>query len=173
MKTDLFPWLSTQSTHTLALLVASLSIVVYLNGLHGELVFDDAEAIGKSRNVHMPLDVARILTDDYWGTPMASNRSHKSWRPLTVLTFRWNFVLHKLSPYGYHVVNVALHAAVSVLFFVLCMRVVFPGRRSLAAASALIFAVHPIHTEAVASIVGRAELLSARKAYSRQSYHSY
>ena len=96
---DLFPWLAAQTTHVLALLVVVLSVAVYLNGLHGELVFDDAEAIGKSRNVHLPLNITRLLTDDYWGTPMASNRSHKSWRPLTVLTFRWNFVLHRLATY--------------------------------------------------------------------------
>ena len=40
--------------------------------------------------------------------------SHKSYRPLTVLTFRLNYVLHGLRPVGFHLVNVVLHAAVSV-----------------------------------------------------------
>ena len=37
----------------------------------------------------------------------------QSYRPLTVLTFRWNFMVHGLDPYGYHVVNSAVHAVVT------------------------------------------------------------
>ncbi|CAI8032112.1 Protein O-mannosyl-transferase TMTC3, partial [Geodia barretti] len=90
---------------------------------------------------------------------MASEYSHKSYRPLTVATFRLNYMLHELEPLGYHLVNVLLHSAVVYLYVLLCGVVfseVWP-----ALIAGLLFAVHPIHTEAVTGLVGRAELLSA------------
>jgi tetratricopeptide (TPR) repeat protein len=59
---------------------------------------------------------------------------------------------------GYHAVNVALHAGASVLVYALASRWLSFGG---AAIAALLFAVHPLHVEAVANIVGRAELLAA------------
>ncbi|CAH2092283.1 unnamed protein product [Euphydryas editha] len=44
-------------------------------------------------------------------------QSHKSYRPLTVLTFRWNYAVHGLQPAGYHLVNLLLHALVSLLYY--------------------------------------------------------
>lgn len=43
-------------------------------------------------------------------------KSHKSYRPLCVLTFRWNYMIHELNPMGYHLVNTVLHAIVSALY---------------------------------------------------------
>lgn len=75
-------------------------------------------------------------------------RSHKSYRPLTVLTFRLNYLLSELSPATYHLFNVVLHAAVCILFLRFC-RLLMDRTTSLVAA--LLFAVHPIHTEAVST----------------------
>lgn len=44
-------------------------------------------------------------------------QSHKSYRPLCVLTFRWNYLLHGLDPYGYHLVNILFHIIVTLLYF--------------------------------------------------------
>lgn len=73
-------------------------------------------------------------------------RSHKSYRPLTVLTFRLNYLFSELSAASYHLLNVVLHAMVCVLFLRVC-RLFLDRTSSLVAA--LLFAVHPIHTEAV------------------------
>lgn len=73
-------------------------------------------------------------------------RSHKSYRPLTVLTFRLNYLFSELSAASYHLLNVVLHAVVCVLFLRVC-RLFLDKTSSLVAA--LLFAVHPIHTEAV------------------------
>jgi tetratricopeptide (TPR) repeat protein len=63
------------------------------------------------------------------------------------------------SPTSYHLVNVVLHGLVSLLVFYFARTLL--SSTWLATVTALLFAVHPIHTEAVASIVGRAELLAA------------
>ena len=89
---------------------------------------------------------------------MDKEQSHKSYRPLTVLSFRLNYLLHELQPLGYHLVNLLLHAGVTLLYHSLCARLL---SRPAAALAALLFAVHPVHTEAVTGVVGRAELLAS------------
>ncbi|KAJ8675843.1 hypothetical protein QAD02_011629, partial [Eretmocerus hayati] len=85
-------------------------------------------------------------------------QSHKSYRPLCVLTFRWNYMIHQLDPMGYHLLNVLLHVGVCLLYFRTCL-MFLPDLASFM--SAMLFAVHPIHTEAVTGVVGRAETLSS------------
>lgn len=53
----------------------------------------------------------------YFSLLFPQEQSHKSYRPLCVLTFRWNYSLHGLEPYGYHLVNMLLHLVVSLLYF--------------------------------------------------------
>ncbi|OWR48147.1 hypothetical protein KGM_205675 [Danaus plexippus plexippus] len=87
-----------------------------------------------------------------------AEQSHKSYRPLTVLTFRWNYAIHGLQPAGYHLVNLLLHALVSLLYYRVCA-MFLPEFASFVAA--ILFVVHPIHSEAVTGVVGRAEMLSS------------
>lgn len=61
---------------------------------------------------------------------------------------RWNYALSGLDPWSYHAVNVALHAAVSFLFAWLCRHCLGLSKFSSLLAASL-FAIHPIHTEAV------------------------
>lgn len=58
---------------------------------------------------------SKLLENDFWGTPLSDRGSHGSYRPLCVATFRLNHLLGGLEPWGYHLVNVALHAACTVL----------------------------------------------------------
>jgi len=107
--------------------------------------------------------ISKIFSNDFWGLPLKRNDSHKSYRPITVLTFRWNFFFGRLNPIGYHVVNVLLQSLVSMLFLHVCTRI-FNGHvrsqtNSLSLLCGLFFATHPIHTEAVANVVGRFDVL--------------
>lgn len=65
-----------------------LAIVVYLNGLNGDFVHDDIFAIKRNRDVTGSNGLIDVMFNDFWGAPMSSNASHKSYRPLTILTFR-------------------------------------------------------------------------------------
>ncbi|CAB1423748.1 unnamed protein product [Pleuronectes platessa] len=96
-----------------------------------------------------------IFYDDFWGTLLTHSGSHKSYRPLCTLSFRLNHAVGGLEPWGYHLVNVALHGAVTGLFTALARLLLGGGLWSLLAG--LLFASHPIHTEAVAGVVGRAD----------------
>lgn len=62
--------------------------------------------------------IETLLTDIlFFFVCLLQEQSHKSYRPLCVLTFRWNYATHGLDPLGYHLVNVILHIVVSVLYF--------------------------------------------------------
>ena len=95
----------------------------------------------------------QLLANDFWGTPLRHPGSHKSFRPVCVATFRLNYWLHGLRPAGYHAVNIACHSVNSLLFLLLLVKLT--GSRQLAILAGLAFAVHPVHTEAVAGVVGR------------------
>ena len=129
-------------------LVAAL---VYLNTLDCGFCFDDLLAIESNQDLRSSTPWGNLIWDDFWGTPMHIEGSHKSYRPLCVATFRLNYLLHELQPMGYHLVNVLLHSAVCYLYVQLC-GVVFSAVWP-ALIAGLLFAVHPIHTEAVSEVV--------------------
>ena len=133
------------------LAVLSVAILCYWNTLSGELVHDDRFAIKENMDLRPTVPFAQVFANDFWGKPMADPTSHKSYRPLTVLTFRVNYALHQLSPWGYHAVNVALHAVASCLVVLVSWVVVF-GALQPAVTTGLLFAAHPVHTEAVSGL---------------------
>ncbi|GAB1295529.1 Dolichyl-phosphate-mannose--protein mannosyltransferase [Apodemus speciosus] len=139
-------------------LIVSVVAACYWNSLFCGFVFDDVSAILDNKDLHPSTPLKTLFQNDFWGTPMSEERSHKSYRPLTVLTFRLNYLLSELKPMSYHLLNTVFHAVVSVVFLKVCR--LFLDKRS-SVIAALLFAVHPIHTEAVTGVVGRAELLSS------------
>ncbi|XP_015513359.1 protein O-mannosyl-transferase TMTC1 [Neodiprion lecontei] len=139
--------------------VALVATGCYLNALGGDFVHDDIPAIVRNKDVLASSSVANILRDDFWGTPMQDPNSHKSYRPLTTLTFRLNYLTAGLTPMWFHATNVALHAAACVLVTKVSLAVA-SLRPGFAALTGLLFAAHPIHTEAVTGIVGRADVLA-------------
>ena len=132
---------------TVAAICALVGSLVFLNSLGLQLCFDDTAAIKDNADLRPNVSWFNLLRNDFWGTEISHRDSHKSYRPLTVATFRLNYMLHELEPLGYHLVNVLLHSAVVYLYVLLCGVVfseVWP-----ALIAGLLFAVHPIHTEAV------------------------
>uniref|UniRef100_A0A8C7B3B0 Protein O-mannosyl-transferase TMTC1 n=1 Tax=Neovison vison TaxID=452646 RepID=A0A8C7B3B0_NEOVI len=78
---------------------------------------------------------------------------------VSVFLYRLNIFLTGMNPFYFHAVNVVLHCLVTLVLMYTCDKAVFRNR-GLAFATALLFAVHPVHTEAVAGIVGRADVLA-------------
>lgn len=63
-------------------------VLVYVNGLSGDFVHDDVSAIKTNPDVLATTPLSHVFLNDYWGKPMSDPLSHKSYRPLTILTFR-------------------------------------------------------------------------------------
>lgn len=138
------------------LLVSLAAIAVYaITAGHG-FAFDDGIAIEKNLHIRSLANLPEIFTHTEWAGGGLENYLY---RPFTTVTYAVNYSLTGLSPWSYHVVNVLLHGVVSGLVLLLGLR----WRLSIeaAGAAALLFAVHPIHVEAVANVVGRKELLPA------------
>nr|XP_055047171.1 protein O-mannosyl-transferase TMTC1-like isoform X2 [Misgurnus anguillicaudatus] len=142
-----------------AVLVAVCALC-YSNSLWGEFVHDDIWAITNNPDVRPGSSLRSIFTNDFWGKRMADNTSHKSYRPLCILTFKLNILLAGMTPFYFHLVNVCLHCMVTALLMHTCEQCVFDDG-NLSFLTALLFSVHPIHTEAVSGIVGRADVLAS------------
>jgi len=136
-----------------------LAILLYCNTLNHGFVYDDRPAIVSNPLVTGSAPLSSLITSDFWGVPLSHTGSHKSYRPLTSLSFKLDWLLAPGSPSQFHLTNLLLHALVTHLFHTLLLSLLPSSSTALMAA--LLFAAHPIHTEAVAGLVGRAELLSA------------
>ena len=147
---------------TQASVVVSLaSFLCYWQGQFADFTFDDNSAILGNADVRGETPFWAIFENDFWGTAMKSKLSHKSYRPLTVLTYRLNYmVANGYNAWSFHMVNLVLHS-VNCVLLLRVFSLFFGGfkivnsdggvflapRRSLLAG--LMFAVHPIHTESV------------------------
>lgn len=140
------------------LLLSALVLGTYANSLHGELILDSKLIILESPRVQAATieNLWQILDHAYWWPHLID----QSYRPLTTLSFLFNYAIlgDGESPPGYHAVNLALHWLNVLLAFQLARRILGEWRTALIAAA--LFAAHPLGTEAVSNIVGRADLLA-------------
>lgn len=65
------------------------ALLVFSNSLKGDFVHDDLAAIVHNPDVNGDNPVMHVFHNDFWGTPLKSDQSHKSYRPLTTLLFRF------------------------------------------------------------------------------------
>ncbi|KAM8740543.1 protein O-mannosyl-transferase TMTC2-like [Acanthopagrus schlegelii] len=141
------------------LVCTAVAVGLYLNTLDADFCYDDSRAIKTNQDLLPETPWSNILYDDFWGTLLTHSGSHKSFRPLCTLSFRLNYTLHGLRPWGYHLLNLVLHGLVTALFTAFSRTLLGGGLWSLLAG--LLFASHPVHTEAVAGVVGRADVGAA------------
>ena len=137
-----------------AILVAGVAVAVFANSLFNGFAYDDDFIIKNRELIHGLEGVRTILVSPYWPEGFSGGL----YRPLTLLTYALDWGIWNGAPFGFHLVNVLLHAAVSALVVLFLLRL-FPWWAALA--GGLVFAVHSVHTEAVANVVGRAELFAA------------
>lgn len=141
-----------------AALAFLMGVIVYANTMSAEFTLDDVPIIVENELIRDLDNSPEFFTTNYWGdSPKFQDKS--LYRPLTILTYALNYAAHGYEPFGYHLVNVLLHGAASAMVVVLLF--VLFGQAPGAIIAGVLFAVHPIHTEAVAGIVGRAEIMAA------------
>lgn len=142
---------------------ALLAALCLLNSIGGDFAYDDHPIVRDNPRIRSLTSLRDIWLRDWWymppGEESADPMRDRLYRPLTVFSFALNYALHGLWPAGFHAVNVLIHAACCWLVWRLARRLLADA--AVTAVAALLFAVHPIHCEAVANIVGRAELLAA------------
>jgi protein O-mannosyl-transferase len=134
--------------------LAALAVLAVAPVLAGTYVLDATSAVAGSACVTEPLDLAAIFGSDFW-----CGQGVQSYRPFPVLAWWAIWNLGSGHPLAFHVVSLVLHAACTLMLARVGCALGFP-RRLVMWASAW-FAVMPIHVDAVASIVGQADLWSS------------
>src|SRR5713101_7858856 len=138
-----------------ALLLAACA-VVYANGTFGAFTYDDKAVVRDNPRIRSSRNVRQIFTTSYFGGPRGTGSAY---RPLLLLSYAGQWWIHGKDVVAFHVVNVLFHAFATLLLAALLLRLDLPPPSI--AASSLLFAVHPIHVEAVTSLVGRGETQAA------------
>lgn len=143
----------------LSLLIVGLC---YANALPNDFVLDDVAIVGSNLEIRNITPI-RFLKSPYW----AQQQYGGIYRPFTILSLSVDYAIWQNWAPGFRITNLLVHALNGWLLFLLC-RSLFRGRGtgnpSLTGISALgamvIYLAHPVHTEAVVSIVGRSELFA-------------
>jgi len=146
-------------------LLVLASCAVFANTLGNSFIWDDQDVIINDPFIRDLGNSRFLFSREYWQRPTRTAYSRGQYRPLSLVSFSLDHALWKDSPFGYHLTNLALHTANVLFVYLLFLRL--PGCRrgrslfSPAFLAALLFAVYPAHTEAVAWVKNRAELLSS------------
>jgi len=135
--------------------VVAAALAAYANSWWNNFAYDDDWIILRNTRVHQLSDMGQI-----WGTPYwpVFGQVLGLYRPFVIFSYAVQWAISDGAPWLFHVTNTVLHAGVTALVFLL---VGLFASRTAAFVAALIFAVHPVHTEAVANVVGQAELWSS------------
>jgi Tfp pilus assembly protein PilF len=139
-----------------ALLVAAAAALPYLQTLAFGFVFDDHGQIAGNPRVQSWRHLAGYFTGDVWRSPAGFPGNY--YRPLFLLWLLVNYTLFDGWPVGWHLTSVLLHVLASLMVWLVGRRLGGPTAGLIAG---VLFAVHPIHVEAVAWISGAPEPLLA------------
>jgi dolichol kinase len=145
------------TTRRAALVVGLVACVTFANALRNGWAMDDTPVVRDNPAAHSIGAALAAAFSPYW--PAEPNEpSAGLYRPATILSYAVDWAVSGGRPWWFHLMNVVWHAVASALVVVL-MAAWLPTAAALAAG--LLFAVHPVHVEAVANVVGRAEMLAA------------
>jgi hypothetical protein len=150
-------------TSTAALLAALVAIAAYAISIWpAELIYDDVAVIRDDERLRTPAGWRKLLTQSY------NNNVDNLYRPLVSFSYVAQYQLHGPTAWPYRLVNVLLHGIASGMVVVLATRLSSPspgksaegrGEGLMPLVAGVLFAIHPVHVEAVVGVVGRAELL--------------
>ncbi len=142
------------------LILLFASCAVYFNGLFGDFVYDDTSQIVDNPWIKDISNIPTIFSKGVWSFQPGIVVSNY-YRPLMHTVYMLNYYLFGLRPWGFHLVNIFFHCGVSILVFLVVRMLLIDNRDPVRRASpsppfiaALLFTLHPIHTEAVTWIAG-------------------
>lgn len=142
----------TLAPRRLYLMVGATALVVYVGALWNRFALDDLYIVVLNPLVRSPSGLWHAFGASYW----AGNLNTTVYRPLAVASYALDWIVGS-APW-FHAVNLLWHAAAAMLVAALAQR--WAGAVA-GLIAGLLFAVHPVHVEAVANVVGRNELMAA------------
>ena len=137
------------------LVVAVAAAMAYAGTLTFDFVWDDTLLIQRSHQLHYWRDLLPALSTHFWAEVQESSHYY---RPLVTLSFFLDLSVWGLNPLGFHLTNLLAHLGASLAVLALAHRL--SGSELAAGATGLLFALHPLHTEPVAFVSGRTDVLA-------------
>jgi protein O-mannosyl-transferase len=141
------------------LILLLVSCAVYFNALSGNFVYDDTSQIVDNPWITNIRNIVTIFSKSVWSFQPGAITNY--YRPLMHMVYMLNYHIFGLKPWGFHLVNILFHCGVSVLVFLVIRRFLTEQRVTTSSVylsppfiAAMLFALHPIHTEAVTWIAG-------------------
>lgn len=140
----------------IVLVLVAASFLVYANTLQGDFVWDDRALFVEHYSLWQWENLKQLLTsqDNLFG-----DRHTGYYRPFSNLTFLLDRYIWDQNPAGYHLTNIIFHVLTTLCVY--WMAVILFRNRGVAFFGALCFALHPVHTEDVAWINGRNNIVSS------------
>ena len=143
----------TKSYHLISIsLILVISIAIYSNTFKNGFVYDDHFTIVDNIFIKDWKNLSDLLSKDYF-----SRSGEATYRPVVTLSYFIDYYLWGLKPFGYHLTNLLLHSVNVILFYLFTISLL--RDRGVAFLAALLFAVHPVLTEAVNAISYREDIL--------------
>jgi tetratricopeptide (TPR) repeat protein len=153
----------------LIILLLVMAVLPYAGTIGNEFVYDDDYLILQNDLIRRPENIWKLFVTEWWGgkqakvdprdtfqhEPAMSDR----YRPMAMVSYLANHMAGGSDPSGYHLVNVLLHGGVTVLLFLMALELGWTAEGAFLAAA--LFGIHPLHSEAVAWVAARPELLMA------------
>lgn len=136
-------------------LVAALAMLLFSGSLCGGFVLDDTRVVRDNPEIGSPLRALAYFGADYHWPHAVSGL----YRPLVHLSYAFDRAVGAGAPLAFHATNLALHAVCSLL--VLALFLELGASSAVAVGGACLFAAHAVHSEVVANLAGRNELLAA------------
>ncbi|MFC1658842.1 hypothetical protein ACFL1D_05615, partial [Candidatus Omnitrophota bacterium] len=133
------------------ILILSLGFLIYSNSLDGQFLLDDNKLVKNNASIKSWNRLSERLVRDI------DPRRARQYRPVPLFTYALDYSLWKLDTRGYHLTNILVHVLTALALYWL-VNILFKNN-FLSLLTALFFLVHPVHTEAVCYISGRADLL--------------
>lgn len=132
------------------------AVLAFANSLGNDFAYDDLPVVAANEDIHSLRTLPGTVLKPYW--PNRQGQALGLWRPVTTWVLGLQWTLWRGSPTGFHAVNILLNGTAAALVAILLGHLLPPSGALL---GALVFAVHPVHVEAVANVVGLSELLAA------------
>jgi len=136
------------------LILLAAVFLSYGNTLSGQFIWDDKPLISENPMVREPYLWNRVFTTELYEKSEANY-----YRPLLTVSFIVNSLFSGLNTAGYHLVNILLHFCVGYFLYMFLIRTT--GDNIVSLAASLFFLVHPVHSQTVSYISGRADSLAA------------
>ena len=140
------------------LFLVLVAAIVYGNSLNNKFVFDDQHLVQKNLFIRSFENLPTLFKTGLHHFENVFQGEGTFYRPIIGLTYMFDYFLYALDPSGYHITNILWQVLAAFLVYLL-IRIIFKSF-ILGAVSSLLFLIHPIQTEAVTYISGRADLIA-------------